>query len=207
MEIAVTGRHWDVSAKFRDHVESKVAKVEQLAPRAQRVDVLVSRETNPRQVETADRVELTVIDKGPVVRAEASASDPYAALDLALDKLLERLRRVRDRRKDHRGNAARRLAAEPPAPVDVPEPRVESAPVALGETVEIALGDSPVVIREKVYPSRPMTVDDALYEMELVGHPFFLFIDSETNQPAVVYVRRGWTYGVIKLDSTVTATV
>ena len=206
MEIAVTGRHWDVSAKFRDHVESKVAKIEQLAPRAQRVDVMVSREANPRQAETSDRVELTVVDKGPVVRAEASASDPYAALDLALDKLLERLRRVRDRRKDHRGNAARRPVAEPPsAPVELPEPRAEAP--ALGEAVEVALGDSPVVIREKVHPARPMTVDDALYEMELVGHPFFLFIDAETNQPAVVYHRRGWTYGVIKLDSTVTATV
>ncbi len=212
MEIAVTGRQRDVSAKFRDHVESKVTKVEQLAPRAQRVDVLVSHEVNPRQAETSDRVELTVIDKGPVVRAEASASDPYAALDLALDKLLERLRRVRDRRKDHRGNAARRVVPEaeplPPAPaVEVPEPRSEGAAVAPGETVEIVLGDSPVVIREKVHAARPMTIDDALYEMELVGHPFFLFIDAETNQPAVVYHRRGWTYGVIKLDSTVTAAV
>jgi ribosomal subunit interface protein len=210
MEIAVTGRQRDVSAKFRDHVESKVAKIEQLAPRAQRVDVLVSHEANPRQAETSDRVELTVIDKGPVVRAEASASDPYVALDLALDKLLERLRRVRDRRKDHRGNAARRAVPEaaepqPQTPVEVPETR--TATVALGETVEIVLGDSPVVIREKVHPARPMTLDDALYEMELVGHPFFLFIDAETNQPAVVYHRRGWTYGVIKLDSTVTATV
>ncbi|MCL2090537.1 MAG: ribosome-associated translation inhibitor RaiA [Micrococcales bacterium] len=210
MEIAVTGRQRDVSAKFRDHVESKVTKIEQLAPRAQRVDVLVSHEANPRQAETSDRVELTVIDKGPVVRAEASASDPYVALDLALDKLLERLRRARDRRKDHR-SAARRVpeaaAPQPSVPAEVPEPQTESGPVVLGEAVETVLGDSPVVIREKVYPARPMTIDDALYEMELVGHPFFLFIDAETNQPAVVYSRRGWTYGVIKLDSTVTATV
>ncbi|MCL2466253.1 MAG: ribosome-associated translation inhibitor RaiA [Micrococcales bacterium] len=210
MEIVVTGRHWDVSAKFRDHVESKVVKIEQLAPRAQRVDVLVSREANPRQAETSDRVELTVVDKGPVVRAEASASDPYAALDLALDKLLERLRRARDRRKDHRGNAARRLPIEPSTllPVNqVDKPPADEEPVVLGEVTEVSLGDSPVVIREKVYPARPMTIDDALYEMELVGHPFFLFIDSESNLPAVVYSRRGWTYGVIKLDSTVTATV
>jgi len=205
MEIAVTGRHWDVSAKFRDHVESKVAKIEQLAPRAQRVDVLVSREANPRQSETSDRVELTVVDKGPVVRAEASASDPYAALDLALDKLLERLRRARDRRKDHRANAARRMVAEPPTlPVQASQPPADE-PFTVGDETEVTLGDSPVLIREKVYPARPMTIDDALYEMELVGHPFFLFIDSETNQPAVVYSRRGWTYGVIKLDSTVVA--
>jgi len=210
MEIAVTGRHWDVSPKFRDHAEAKVAKIEQLAPRAQRVDVMVSREANPRLAETSDRVELTVIDKGPVVRAEASASDPYAALDLALGKLMERLRRARDRRKNRRG-ATVRTAEHPPLEMPVlPDVTEESAPAsapALGEAVESALGDSPVVIREKVHPARPMSVDDALYEMELVGHSFFLFIDVETNQPAVVYHRRGWTYGVIKLDSTVNATV
>ncbi|MCL2455327.1 MAG: ribosome-associated translation inhibitor RaiA [Micrococcales bacterium] len=199
MEIVVTGRHWDVSAKFRTHAESKLAKVEQLAPRAQRIDVLVSHEANPRQADSSARVELTVIDKGPVVRAEAASSDPYAALDLALDKLLERLRRARDRRKDHHrggGRGLAGLASTVPVPQPEPEPESES------EAPESVWGDSPVVIREKVHAAQPMTVDDALYEMELVGHPFFLFIDAETNQPAVVYHRRGWTYGVIKLDPT-----
>lgn len=198
MEIVVAGRHTEVSAKFRAHVGSKLAKVEQLAPRAQRVDVLVSHEANPRQADSSERVEITVLDKGPVVRAEATAGDPYAALDLALGKLLERLRRTRDRRKDHRSHT-------PTPPVDVRPPTeapTEPEPVT-GDAVEVALGDSPVVIREKVHAAHPMTIDDALYEMELVGHPFFLFIDSETAQPSVVYRRHGWTYGVIKLDSQV----
>jgi len=203
MEIVVAGRHTEVSAKFRTHVGSKLAKVEQLAPRAQRVDVLISHEPNPRQADSSERVEITVLDKGPVVRAEATASDPYAALDLALAKLFERLRRTRDRRKDHRSHAPA-PAAEEPLPVDVPpapDPAVE------GEPFEVVLGDSPVTIREKVHQAHPMSLDDALYEMELVGHPFFLFIDAETAQPAVVYRRHGWTYGVIKLDSPVTVTV
>lgn len=207
MEIVVAGRHTEVSARFRAHVESKLAKVEQLAPRVQRVDVLVSHEPNPRQADSSERVEITVLDKGPVVRAEATASDPYAALDLALAKLFERLRRSRDRRKDHRGH----VPAQPTqAPTDVAvEPEAEVTEVAAvgGPPVEVALGDSPVVIREKVHQARPMSVDDALYEMELVGHPFFLFIDVETAQPSVVYRRHGWTYGVIKLDSPVAVTV
>jgi hypothetical protein len=63
---------------------------------------------------------------------------------------------------------------------------------------------SPVVIRKKVFASVPMTVDDALYYMELVGHDFYLFIDAETGRPSVVYRRKGWDYGVIGLDESAT---
>jgi len=206
MEIVVAGRHTEVLPKYRAHLEQKLAKVEQLAPRAQRIDVLVSHETNPRQSGSCERVELTVVDKGPVIRAEACADDRYAALDLALAKLLERLRRTRDRRKDHRNHT-------PITPVDVRPPDdlaevvVPAAQVDADGAVETTLGDSPVVIREKVHEASPMTVDDALYEMELVGHDFYLFVDAETAQPAVAYRRRGWSYGVIKLDMPVQGTV
>lgn len=205
MEIVVAGRHTEVSPRYRAHLEQKLDKVTQLAPRAQRIDVLVSHEANPRQAGSSERVELTVVDRGPVIRAEACADDRYAALDLALGKLLERLRRTRDRRKDHRNHT-------PLAPVDVrpPQPSEEepAAPVVAEDgSVETTLGDSPVVIREKVHRAQPMTVDDALYEMELVGHDFFLFVDVETAQPAVAYRRRGWSYGVIKLDTPVASAV
>lgn len=203
MEIVVAGRHTEVTARYRAHLAGKLAKVEQLAPRAQRVDVLVSHEPNPRQADSSERVELTVVDRGPVIRAEASADDPYAALDLALAKLLERLRRTRDRRREHRKDTTI-PGAEPTeaAVADVP-PRLAPAPRVLADgTIETTLGDSPVMIREKVHQAVPMTVDDALYEMELVGHDFFLFVDAETNRPAVAYRRHGWSYGVIQLDTT-----
>ena len=199
MEIVVAGRHTEVPEKFRDHVKEKLAKIEQLAPTAQRIDVEVSHERNPRQAGIAERVEITVVDKGPVIRAEASADDRYGAFDLAIAKLQERLRRSRDRRKDHRQHT-------PLAPVDVrpPAPAEEAhGPEVVGEVAETTLGDSPVVIRQKVHAAHPMTVDDALYEMELVGHDFFLFVDVETAQPSVAYRRHGWNYGVIKLDSPV----
>ena len=202
MEIVVVGRHTELSEKFRLHVEDKLAKIGQLAPTAQRIDVEVTHEKNPRLSGISERVELTVRDKGPVVRAEASADDSYAALDLATTKLQERLRRARDRHKDHRNNT-------PLAPVDVRPAAVvqPTAPAPVpGEAVEHMLGDSPVVIREKVHEATPMTVDDALYEMEMVGHDFFLFIDAETAQPSVAYRRHGWSYGVIKLDKPVVTT-
>ncbi|MFD6179114.1 MULTISPECIES: ribosome hibernation-promoting factor, HPF/YfiA family [unclassified Isoptericola] len=210
MEIVVVGRHTEVADRFRRHVEDKLSKVTQLAPAARRVDVEVTRENNPRLSEVRERVELTVRDKGPVIRAEAAADDRFGALDIALDKLTERLRRSRDRRKDHRRRAndvrpavdvrtfdqvaAAETVAPPPAPVALAEP---------GDEVEQQLGDSPVVIRRKLHHAEPMTVDDAVYQMEMVGHDFFLFIDKETARPSAVYRRRGWTYGVIELDSTV----
>ncbi len=200
MEIVVVGRHAEVPERFRRHVEDKLSKITQLAPRAQRVDVEITHERNPRQSDVSERIELTVRGKGPVVRAEASADDPYAALDVAMGKLTERLRRDRDRRKDHRKGEV--VAAQAPPAGPEPEPAQEAhAPLTVGEAVESTWGDSPVVIREKLHHAEPMTLDDALYEMELVGHDFFLFIDAETSLPSVAYRRRGWSYGVIRLDA------
>src|SRR5690606_30201473 len=93
MDIAVVARNTEVAERFRTHLEDKLSKVEQLAPRAHRIEVEITREQNPRLADQAERVELTVIDRGPTVRAEAAADDRYAALDMATTKLMERLRR------------------------------------------------------------------------------------------------------------------
>ena len=199
MEIVVLGRHLDVPERFRRHVEDKLAKIGQYAPRAHRVDVEISHERNPRFAGMSERVELTVRDKGPGVRAEASADDRYAALDVATAKLVERLRRANERRKEHHAKSPMEDLDVRPAVVETPAPP-PIAPPAVGEVIESTLGDSPVVIREKLHHAAPMTVEDALYEMELVGHDFYLFVDAETAQPAVAYRRRGWSYGVIRLD-------
>ena len=210
MEIVVTGRHTEVPERFRRHLEDKLAKVTQLAPRVQRLDVVVSHEPNRRQSKACERVEITCLDRGPVVRAEACADDPYAALDMAMDKLLERLRRMRDRRRVHRGRHAPEGLSEVSAravPVTdaVPashraDPATGTEPAEADVATHPAEGESPVVIREKTHAAVPMSLDQALYEMELVGHDFFLFVDGESGVPSVVYRRRGWSYGVIRLD-------
>ena len=205
MEIVVTGRHVQVSERFRRHLDEKLAKVPQLAPRVQRLDVVVTHEVNKRQSKACDRVEITCHVKGPVVRAEAIADDKYGALDIAMDKLLERVRRDHDRRRVHRGRrvpesvsqATSRLAENP---LNIGG---QSAGATGGDQAEVdvlAEGDSPIHVREKVHATMPMGLDQALYEMELVGHDFYLFFDKDTNQPSVVYRRRGWSYGVIHLD-------
>ncbi|MDO8144169.1 MULTISPECIES: ribosome hibernation-promoting factor, HPF/YfiA family [Isoptericola] len=211
MEIAVVGRHTDVTDKFREHVQDKLTKVTQLSPNTRRVDVEVTHENNPRLSDVSERVELTVRSKGPIIRAEAAADDRFAALDLAMEKLSERLRRSRDRhKKDHRRRGAEdaRPFADPSTVDEVLAERSEPEPAVLetpGDSVEHQLGDSPVVIRQKLHHGEPMTVDDAVERMELVGHDFFLFIDKESARPAAVYRRRGWSYGVIELDTTCAA--
>ena len=207
MEIVITGRHTEVPERFRRVAEEKLAKIGQLAPRAHRVDVELSHERNPRQSQTSEKVEITVLAKGPVIRAEASSEDMLAALDLAFGKLLERLRRTRDRRKVHHGRQTPPSVRAPGA-VDVATAVARSVPGSVADVDGAELNgvehaedseNSPVVIRTKDHPAEPMSLDQALYEMELVGHDFFLFVDAETRLPSVVYRRRGWSYGLIRL--------
>ena len=202
MDIVITSRHAEISDRLRRHVEEKLAKVGQLSPRARRVEVTISHEANPRQAAHSERIELTVRDRGPVIRAEAAADDVYGALDLAQEKLVERLRRVRDKRKDHHSNHGRQSAAEMRAATF----EAEQASLLASETDSTQpsaeeADDSPVTVREKVHHAPPMTLDDALYQMELVGHDFYLFVDSACDVPSVVYRRRGWSYGVLRLDT------
>lgn len=200
MDIVVKGRHTDVAERFRGHALDKLAKVVKLDGKVSRIDVEVCEEHNPRLADQRSRVELTCRTRGPVIRAEASAPDPYAALDLASSRLEARLRKAADRRRVHHGNrtpvsvatATARLNGSAPAPTTDGEPAVEEEDV----------DSSPFLVREKDHPAEPMTLDQALLEMELVGHDFFLFVDVDRLVPSVVYRRRGYAYGVIRLVPT-----
>ncbi len=200
----VTGRHFEVSDRFREHVSEKLARLEKHDHRIIRVQVEVEEEKNPRQHDRSIKVELTAFSKGPVIRAEAAAEDKMGALDLALDKMASQMRRAADRRRVHRGrhtpqsvgqamagSADAILVTEDDADEVVTERQVGPITVT---------GDGPLVVREKSHAAAPMTLDTALYEMELVGHDFFLCVDKESEKPSVVYRRRGYDYGVISLD-------
>jgi ribosomal subunit interface protein len=195
MDVVVTGRHIELSERFRDHVADKLGKLEKHDPRIMRVQVEVENERNPRQSDRAVRVELTAFSKGPVIRAEAAAVDKMGALDLAVDKMAAQMRRAHDRRlTTHRRGAGDAGVGE----VVVNGESLESVEQ---ETSPLDIdGDGPMVVREKTHAARPMTLDQALYEMELVGHDFYLFVEEATGRPSVVYRRRGYDYGVIALD-------
>lgn len=199
MEITVTGRHVQVTDRFRQQLQEKLAKVEQYAPRTQRVDVVVRHERS-RTSKGRQLVEITCLAKGPVIRAEAAADDTYAALDLALEKLTERLRRAGDRKRVQRRKGAPNIhGGMAELTIVDASPTADEGATAVGERIE-ADGDSPVQVREKIHTSPPMTLDQAVSAMELVGHDFFLYYDKDTKRPSVVYKRRGWEYGVLHLE-------
>jgi ribosomal subunit interface protein len=253
VEIVVKGRNVEVPDHYRLHVSEKLAKVERYDSKIIRVDIELFHERNPRQSGRCQRIEITCVSRGPVVRAEACAGDFYSALDLAITKLDGRLRRMADRRRVHRGRRAPVSVAAATsglghlAPDDVfAQPssaltggaqsgdlsrrvgqvrndqlaeaggaqsgdlsrrvgQVRNDQLAEPDT-DHPLGAEPDdqpwhIVREKEHEAEPMTVDDALFQMELVGHDFYLFMDKDSGRPSVVYRRRAYDYGVISLTA------
>ncbi|WP_442812200.1 ribosome hibernation-promoting factor, HPF/YfiA family [Streptomyces sp. NBC_00243] len=212
MDIVVKGRKTEVPERFRKHVAEKLKleKIQKLDGKVISLDVEVSKEPNPRQADRCDRVEITLRSRGPVIRAEAAASDPYAALDLAADKLEARLRKQHDKRYTRRGTgriSAAEVADRVPGAATlngdgsvVHDEEPDSVPTKKVGPLEV-MGEGPLVVREKTHVAAPMSLDQALYEMELVGHDFYLFVDSETKEPSVVYRRHAYDYGVIHLNT------
>ncbi len=202
MQIVVRGRGLDPSAKFRTAVENRLARIDRFGVPVDTIDVEVTLEPNPRQAERAAKVEISLRGAGPSIRAEAAARDKGAALELAADHLEERLRRHTERRR-----VSKHGKQLPPAPMPdavaakqpVPEAaEVPDYPVPEDSAVYVT---GPVVVREKTHVSKPMTVAEAVDAMELVDHDFFLFLDTGTSKPSVVYRRRGFDYGLIALDT------
>jgi len=212
VDIVVKGRNVEVPDHYRQHVAEKLFKTERYDQKMIRVEVELFHERNPRQTDHCQRVEITCVSRGPVIRAEACAADFYAALDIAIAKLYGRMRRSADRRRVHRGRRA---------PVSV---AAASAALATAETLPTRLDGVPPtttpasadtdmfdddlaehddqpwhIVREKEHPADPMTVDDALFHMELLGHDFYLFMDKESGRASVVYRRHAYDYGVISL--------
>jgi ribosomal subunit interface protein len=208
VEIVVTGRNVEVPEHFRVHVAEKVARLERYDHKIAGMEVELFHERNRRQLKNCQRVEITGRGRGSVARAEACAQDFYAALDAAVAKLEARLRRSHDRRRitarrtrvlvGRNGSAATALLDElPPVDVDIPSPRGH-------DHDEHPPDDAPDqvpgrVVRRKVHTAEPMSIDEALSRMELVGHDFYLFSDADSGEPSVVYRRKGYDYGVIRL--------
>ncbi len=197
-EVVVKGRNVEIPDHFRIYVSEKLARLERLDRSIYLFDVELDHERNRRQRKNCQHVEITARGRGPVVRGEACADSFYAALESAVCKLENRLRRSKDRRKVHYGDKT---------PVSL----AEATKVSAAEAFLPPNGDEAVpadgvevhepgqVVRTKEHPAKPMTVDDALYEMELVGHDFFLFHDKQSDKPCVVYRRHAYDYGLIRL--------
>ncbi len=215
MDIVVKGRNVEVPDHYRVHVAEKLAKIERYDHKLIRVDVELFHERNPRQADHCQRVEITCVTRGPVIRAEACTSDFYSALDTAIAKLDTRFRRAADRRRVHRGRHAPLSVAAATAGLPVADLDGPGLATLNGKGTATAVAERPDeggpeeyddqpwhIAREKVHPAEPMTIDDALFQMELVGHDFYLFQDKESGRPSVVYRRHAYDYGIISLDTT-----
>jgi len=213
MDITLAAHGVAIPDRFRDYIDEKADKVLALAERAQNFQVKVSRENSSRGGASEDIVELTVLGKGPVIRAQAKSPDKYVAFDQALDHLIKRLRRAKDKKMVHHGRQRPESLSElsaggfpgidiTPASVEVLR-SVSTGSIAVisddEETMDSGAPENPVVIRNKVFEPHVTTPEDAVDYMEVVGHDFYLFIDKETSMPSVVYRRKGWNYGVISL--------
>ena len=229
MDIVVKGRNVEVPEHFRVHVAEKLTRSERYDSKIIRVDVELSHETNRRQSKTCQRVQITLASRGPAVRAEASADSFYAALDSAVTKLETRLRRSADRRHDHQhGRTPITAVAATPEEIlggaTLGSPATNGAATAVLEDEDVAGawlnggrgrrgrhrdpttpgpaaadGGPGRVVRIKDHPAEPITVDQALFQMELVGHDFYLFNDADTQLASVVYRRKGFDYGLLRL--------
>jgi len=206
VEVVFKGRNVEIPDHFRVYVSQKLARLERFDRTIYLFDVELDHERNRRQRKSCQRVEITARGRGPVVRGEACADSFYGALEAALIKLESRLRRGKDRRKVHYGDKTPVSVAEATAGTASPVEKAlyNELDTELAESHQLSADgfdnhEPGRVVRTKEHQATPMTVDDALYEMELVGHDFFLFYDKETERPSVVYRRRGYDYGLIRL--------
>ena len=200
-DVVLTGRNVEIPDHYRVYVGQKLARAERIDHSIHRFDVELSHENNRRQRKNCQRVEITAhVDRGPVVRGEGRADTFYGAFEAAVHKLESRLRRGKDRQKVHYGDKTPvSLHHATAVPLDLAEAFTPGATPAPQTPVEVEDHEPGQIVRVKEHPAKPMTVDDALYEMELVGHDFFLFHDMETDRPTVVYRRHAYDYGLIRL--------
>ena len=198
-EVVVKGRNVEIPDHFRIYVSEKLSRLERFDRTIYLFDVELDHERNRRQRKNCQHVEITARGRGPVVRGEGCADSFYAALESAVCKLENRLRRSKDRRKIHYGDKTPVSLAE--ATAIGPMPDLDGSAAESSQVDGTMLDDHEPgrIVRTKDHPATPMTVDDALSQMELVGHDFFLFHDKESDKPCVVYRRHAYDYGLIRL--------
>jgi putative sigma-54 modulation protein len=180
MQVTVKGRNTDVPEKLRRHAQQKLTKVERFDDRILAMDVEFSEERNPRVAE-AHKVEVTVTTKSRLVRAEARAADPASAVDQVVGRLERQIKKLKRRRVDRTQHAE---SVKAMAPVERREPEDQPAELTFA--------------RYKRIEMKPMTPEEAVGQMESLGHDFFLFSNAETQQANVVYRRHNGGHGLIE---------
>ncbi len=198
MEVVVFGKHVEVSARLREFTEEKVERISKFARDVRRVEVDYSEIRNPRVAEN-QTCEILVHLTGHLVKGTASASDPHAALDLALDKVERQLRKLHTRRT--RKRSSRRDGGRGRAAMGSNGEGLEGVldPIESVTATSVAEATSePTIVKTKQFIVKPMSPEEAALQMDMLGHDFFLFNSSETGRAAVIYRRRDGDLGLIE---------
>jgi putative sigma-54 modulation protein len=174
MQLQVKGKNVEVSDSIRSYAEAKLRKLERQLADPTRVELELAVERNP-SISQSHVAEATVWTKGPVLRARESSTDMKASIDQIADKLARQVKRYKEKRRRRPGRAAQ---AEPA--------------LDLGDTSE------PLIVKSKQFPVKPMSPDEAVLQLELVGHDFFVFQNSESGDVNVVYRRHDSSFGLIE---------
>jgi ribosomal subunit interface protein len=194
VEIVVRGKNVKVSPALQETTKEKLAKFERLSLKITRVEVDFSEIRNPR-VADKELCEVTVHLKGHFVKAHAAAPDQAAALDLVVDKVEHQLTRLKSKKVGRSHPRRRRLA--PPPPLEEWEEEGVLAEADVATPVPNGAGHARIV-RTKQFESKPMALDEAALQMDLLGHDFYLFTNAETGRASVLYRRRDGHLGLIE---------
>lgn len=207
MKIQVKGRNVAVSDALQDYAEEKLGRVHKLLQERKidevsQVELELMVEKNPA-IASKNVAEATIFTRGPVIRAKESSDDMYAAIDLVTDKLQRRVKKYHDKvnlRTRHRratlaavAPPAMKAAAAVPAGTEEAERKLQQAVGVLPQEPE-----NGGVVKTKRFLLKPMTVEEAVLQLELVGHDFFVFKNSDSNRTNVVYRRNDGHYGLIE---------
>ena len=194
MKLQVTGKNLDVTPPIVDYAERKLTKLAKHLSDSSRVELELAVERNP-SISQSQVAEATIWTKGPVLRARESSTDMYASIDLVADKLERQVKKYRARRQRGRPHGHGRVP-EPP-PVALPSPALSEDDEGELPPLEDESRD-PGIVKTKRFNMKPMHPEEAALQLELVGHDFFVFLSSETEDVAVIYRRRDGQYGLIE---------
>jgi putative sigma-54 modulation protein len=196
MKLQVTGKNLDVTQPIVDYAERKLTKLAKHLSDSSRVELELAVERNP-SISQSQVAEATIWTKGPVLRARESSTDMYASIDLVADKLERQVKKYRARRQRGRPHGHAR-APEPP-PVDLPPTAAILTEEDEGELPPLEdEARDPGIVKTKRFNMKPMHPEEAALQLDLVGHDFFVFLSSETEEVAVIYRRRDGNFGVIE---------
>jgi putative sigma-54 modulation protein len=184
MEIMIQSRSMEVSDRLRNYVEKKTARLDRYMPALSDVRVDLSEEST-RSAGERYIAQITIRDeRGTILRAEERTSDMFASVDAVVDKLYRQINRYRGKRRRNRRGHNDELKEFEPLPMDEAE-------------LEEALEEGPSIVRRKRFPLQPMSPEEAVEQMELLGHDFFIFFNADEQNVNVVYRRHDGDYGLL----------